>query len=69
MMFGYGFHMGGTGFLWVLVFAALVIIPFWRLLPRFGIPNWVALFAIVPLVALILLWIIAFKDTGDGGQA
>lgn len=58
--------MGGGGLLWFLVFAALVVIPFWRLLPKFGIPNWVALFTVIPLVALILLWIMAFKDGGEG---
>ncbi len=63
-----GFGMGGGGFLWLLVIGALVVIPFWKLLPRFGIPNWVALFAIFPLVALILLWVMAFKDQIDGGR-
>ncbi|RMH46750.1 MAG: hypothetical protein D6688_04330 [Alphaproteobacteria bacterium] len=53
---------GGGGWLMFLVFAVLVIVPFWRLLPRFGIPAWVAIFAIFPLVALILLWIMAFRD-------
>ena len=32
-----------------------------------GIPNWVALFAAIPLGALILLWVVAFKDKLDGG--
>jgi hypothetical protein len=54
--------MGGGQLLFFLIGAALVIVPFWRILPRFGIPNWVAIFAAIPLVALILLWIIAFKD-------
>ena len=67
MMGGYG--MGGGGFLFFIIMAALVVVPFWRLLPRFGIPNWVAIFAVIPLVALILLWVIAFKDKIDGGTA
>jgi hypothetical protein len=53
----------------MLIFGALIVVPFWRLLPRFGIPNWVALFAIVPLAALIHLWVIAFRDQTDGGTA
>jgi hypothetical protein len=61
---GYG-HMGG-GMIWMLVVGALVIIPFWKILPRNGIPSWVALFAIFPPVALILLWVVAFKDQLDG---
>ena len=67
MMDGYG--MGGGGFLFFIIMAALVVVPFWRLLPRFGIPNWVAIFAVIPLVALVLLWVIAFKDKIDGGTA
>ena len=68
-MIGGGYGMGGTGLLWMLVFAALLVIPFWRLLPKYGIPNWVALVAVIPLGALILLWVIAFKDKLGGGQS
>ncbi len=61
---------GGTGFgIWFLIFAALLIVPFWRILPRNGIPNWVAIFAAFPLGALILLWVVAFKDQLDGGKS
>ena len=66
--YGMGAGMGFFGLLWFVVFAALVVIPFWRLLPRFGIPNWVSLVAIIPLAALVLLWVMAFKDKIDGGR-
>jgi len=69
MGYGYGMGMGAFGLVWVAILAALVVIPFWRLLPRYGIPNWVSLVAIIPLAALILLWIMAFKDKIDGGKA
>jgi len=49
-------------FIWFLIMAALLVVPFWRILPRYGISNWVSLVAIIPLGALILLWIVAFKD-------
>jgi len=67
MMYG-NFGMGG-GLIWLVVMAALLVIPFWKILPRNGIPAWVAVFAIIPVGALILLWVVAFKDTltsGDG---
>lgn len=67
-MMGGGYGMGGGGLLWLLIFAVLVVIPFWRLLPKFGIPNWVALVSIIPLGALILLWVMAFRDKLDGGN-
>jgi hypothetical protein len=66
-MMGYG-YMGGVGWIWMLVFAAIMVIPFWRILPRVGIPSWVALFAIIPLGALILLWVAAFKEPVSGGS-
>ena len=67
MMGQYG--MMGGGFLWMLIVGLLVVVPFWKLLPRFGIPSWAAIFAIFPLVALILLWIMAFKDKQPGGAS
>ena len=67
MGYGMGFHAGGL--IWMLIAAALVVVPFWRLLPRFGIPSWVAILAIFPPVALILLWVMAFRDRMTGGPA
>ncbi len=61
-MMNLGYGMGGGGIIWLLVMAALLIVPFWRILPRNGIPSWVALFAVIPIVALVLLWIVAFKE-------
>ncbi|QIG46306.1 hypothetical protein G5V57_00140 [Nordella sp. HKS 07] len=48
---------------WVIVLVVLlaIVIPFWKILPRAGIPAPVALVALVPFGALILLWILAFK--------
>ncbi|HKK86555.1 MAG TPA: hypothetical protein VJ942_13640 [Roseovarius sp.] len=68
-MMGGGYGMGGGGLLWLVIFAALVVIPFWKLLPKFGIPNWVSLVSIIPLGALVLLWVMAFRDKIDGGNA
>ena len=68
MMYG-GYGMGGGGLVWLVVFAALLVIPFWRILPRYGIPAWVAVVAIIPLGALVLLWVVAFKDQLDGGKS
>ncbi len=59
--------MGGLFF--AIVMAVLLVIPFWRLLPQFGIPSWVALVSIIPLGALILLWVMAFRDKIGGGRA
>ena len=68
MMWSGGFpgSYGMVGGFWFLIVAALLVVPFWRLLPRYDIPNWVALVAIFPPAALVLLWVIAFKDKIDG---
>jgi len=57
------------GLIFAIIVGLLLVIPFWRLLPQFGIPNWVALVAFIPLGALVLLWIIAFRDKIAGGRA
>ena len=49
------------GILVFLIVAALMVIPFWLILPRTGIPAPVALVAIIPLGALILLWVVALR--------
>lgn len=47
---------------WFVIFAALVVIPFWKILPKNGFPAPLALLAILPVGVVILLWMIAFKD-------
>jgi hypothetical protein len=61
--------MGGGMLIWYAVMAALVVIPFWRILPRHGIAAPFALLAVIPVGAVILLWIVAFRDKIDGGEA
>ncbi len=61
---GVDMHAGGMGLgglLALLIVLALTIVPFWRLLPRAGLPNWLSLFAVFPIFALGLLWLMAFK--------
>jgi hypothetical protein len=58
--------MGGGGFLWFLIYAVLVVVPFWKILPRYGMSKYFAFLAILPALALILLWLIAFKDDLEG---
>ena len=60
--------MGGGGFLWFLIIAALIVVPFWKLLPRYGIHQYVALLTLIPGVALVLLWIMAFRDDFKGKE-
>lgn len=53
--------------LWYVIAAAALVVPFWKILPRYGISKYFSLMiAIVPAVAVVLLWIIAFKDDIEG---
>ncbi len=61
--------VGGVPLLFAMIWAALIIIPFWKLLPRFGISKYFAVAAILPAIALVLLWIMAFKDDIEGRGA
>ena len=50
-------------FHWLIlaIVAATVTIPFMKILPRAGIPGWVGIFGIVPVVPLVFLWVLALK--------
>jgi len=44
-----------------LIIAALTVIPMLKLLPHFGIESYWAFAGIIPLGALVLLWVMAAK--------
>ena len=47
----------------MLIFmAAIWVIPFWVLLPKFGLSKWISLIGIVPFLGILLLWLIAFRQ-------
>ena len=54
--------MGMAGLISILIAAALLAYPFSRILPRVGLNPWISLVAIIPIGAVILLWIVAFRD-------
>jgi len=57
------------GYIYPLIGAILLGVPLWKLLPRAGLSPYLALLSIVPFVAVILLWIVAFKDDARGRGA
>ena len=44
----------------VLFWIAVIVVPFWRIVKRAGYGGAWSLFALVPLVNIILLWVFAF---------
>lgn len=54
--------MGLPGLIALLIAAALLAYPFSRILPKVGLNPWLSLVAIIPIGAVILLWVVALRD-------
>lgn len=50
--------------LFLLAFLIAFVVPFWKILPRYGIASPWALIALFPIGTLALLYIIAFVPPG-----
>jgi hypothetical protein len=57
-----GFPMGPFA---MLIVAALIVVPFWRICERLGIPGVTALLVVVPVVNLVFLYWLAFAEWPD----
>lgn len=57
-----GASIDGMVIVALLLVAALVVFPWWRIISRAGLPGPLALLAIIPVANLVLLWVIAFID-------
>ncbi len=53
--------MARCGFLIVLVVGVLLAFAWWRIFRRIGWPPWLAVAAVVPLVALVMPFLVAFS--------
>jgi len=53
-------EMGGGGYLMMLVWAVIVVVPFWRICQTAGYPGALGLLIVVPLVNLVFLYYLAF---------
>jgi len=53
----------GPGFvrlLFVLVWAVVLVVPFWRISTKAGFSGWLSLLMVIPLVNLVYLYFLAF---------
>ena len=57
-----GTPMGSFGALLMLIFAVLIILPFWFIFSKAGFPQWLSLLMVVPIVNVIMLYVFAFSD-------
>ncbi|MFU8817286.1 MAG: hypothetical protein ACNA7W_18205 [Pseudomonadales bacterium] len=64
---GFGLHT-----MWMLVMAAVVVVPFWRICGKAGYSGWLSLLILIPIANLALLYFLAFSSwpgqRGDGGR-
>jgi hypothetical protein len=44
-----------------LVFAALIVVPFWVIFAKAGFPRWLSLLMVIPLANLVMLYVFAFS--------
>lgn len=64
-----GGSMWPFGPLMMLVFAALIIAPFWSIFKKAGYPPWLGLLMVVPIVNLAMLYFLAFSDWPSLGKS
>ena len=55
-------NMGAPGLLMIIVYAVVVVVPFYQLWKRTGHNGWIALLMLIPLVNLVMLYVLAFKQ-------
>lgn len=60
-MFMHDGFAGGHS-VWMLILAALVVVPFWRISARAGYPGWSSLLVLVPFLNVAYLYFLAFAE-------
>jgi len=55
-------NFGMSGILMFIIYAAVVVVPFFQLWKRTGHNGWISLLMLVPLVNLVMLYVLAFKS-------
>ena len=54
-------NIGVPGLIFLLIYVAILVIPFYQLWKRTGHSGWISLLMLVPLVNLVMLYVLAFK--------
>jgi hypothetical protein len=47
--------------LWMLVWVAVILPPFWKIFGKAGFSPWLSLLVLIPVVNLVVLYIVAFS--------
>ena len=54
-------QMGASGPIMMLIFGALIVVPFWFIFQKAGYSRWLALLMLVPPLNVIMLYFLAFS--------
>ncbi len=54
-------NIGLPSILMMVVYAAVVVVPFFQLWKRTGHSGWISLLMLIPIVNLVMLYVLAFK--------
>ena len=54
--------MPGFGLLWMLLFAAIVVLPFWRICTKAGYSGWLSLLVVIPMVNMVFSTFSVFQS-------
>ena len=46
----------------VLIFAVVILIPYWKIFGKAGFSPWLCLLMVVPLVNIVMLYFLGFSD-------
>jgi len=55
-------EMSGIGPLWMLLFLAIVVLPFWRICTKAGYSGWLSLLVLIPLANVIFVYFLGFSE-------
>ncbi len=54
--------MSGFGPLWMLLIAAIVALPFWRICTKAGYSGWLSLLVLVPVANVVFVYFLGFSE-------
>ena len=54
--------MTGANWLWMILTAAVLVIPFWKICRKAGFPGPLSLLILIPLVNLAFIYFLAFAN-------
>ena len=54
--------MFGFGPFWMLLIAAVVVLPFWRICTKAGYSGWLSLLVLIPVINVVFVYFLGFSE-------